>query len=84
MRCVFGARQVFETTFGHTQTFVFDRFFILFLIHSKNALVKMGLAPPSSWSCRHFFVGTVRKIAGEMKNEKKNDFLCLKSQKLKK
>ena len=39
------------------KTFVFDRFSIMFLICSKKALVKMGLAPPS-FTCRHFLVGT--------------------------
>ena len=40
------------------ETFVFDRFSILFLICSKNALVKMAVPPPS-YCCRHFFVGTI-------------------------
>ena len=44
------------------ETFVFDRFSILFLICSKNALVKMAVSPPPSCSCRHFWVGTSRYL----------------------
>ena len=54
------------------KTFVFYRFFIMFLICSKNALVKMGFTPPPSCSCRHFWVGTLccqYKINGTNKNK---------------
>ena len=47
-QCAFGAHQVCETTFVHIQTFLFDRFSRLFLVCSKNTLVKNGVYPPPS------------------------------------
>ena len=44
--CVFGARQVFEKTFGHIQNFWQKQIFQNVPLCPKNALVTFGVCPP--------------------------------------